>query len=79
MSTGVFGSVRPANINTSLDVDMYYYYRPSRGETDTDFKGYKKLNPSECIAPCVTDEDEEKIMTEKQKEIIKKADFIQED
>lgn len=62
MSTGVFGSVRPANINTSLDVDMYYYYRPSRGETDTDFKGYKKLNPSECIAPCVTDEDEENII-----------------
>lgn len=62
MSTGVFGSIRPAFINPSLDVDMYYYYRPSRGETDGDFRGYKKLNPNECLTYCVSDDDESKII-----------------
>lgn len=62
MSTGVFGSIRPANINPSLDVDMYYYYRPSRGESDTSLKGYKRLSPNECLAPCISDEDETKII-----------------
>lgn len=61
MSTGVFGSIRPAYINPNLDVDMYYYYKPSRGEVDTDFNGFKKLSPSECLSYCVTDEDEENI------------------
>lgn len=62
MSTGVFGSIRPADINPTLDVDMYYFYRPSRGETDDIIKGYKKLNPSECLSYCVTDDDESKIV-----------------
>ena len=62
MSTGVFGSIRPADINPTLDVDMYYFYRPSRGETDDTIKGYKKLNPSECLSYCVTDDDESKIV-----------------
>lgn len=62
MSTGVFGSIRPANINPALDVDMYYYYRPSRGETDTSIKGYKRLNPSECLSSCIADDDESKII-----------------
>lgn len=61
MSTGVFGSIRPANINPNVDVDMYYYYRPSRGETDVDFNGFKKLQPSECLTYCVTDAEEENI------------------
>jgi hypothetical protein len=62
MSTGVFGSIRPANINPSLDVDMYYYYRPSRGETDLNIKGYKELKPEECLTYCVSDDDESKII-----------------
>lgn len=49
MANGVFGSVRPANIDPSVDVDMYYYYRPSRGETDENFKGFKKLNSGDCL------------------------------
>ena len=62
MSTGVFGSIRPANINPDIDVDMYYLYRPTRGETDHDFNGYKQLNPSQCLGYCVTDSEEEKII-----------------
>lgn len=59
MANGVFGSVRPANIDPSVDVDMYYYYRPSRGETDENFKGFKKLNPGDCLSKSVDDTDDE--------------------
>lgn len=44
MSTGVFGSVRPAIIDIARDVDIYYTYRPNRGEIDPDFTGFKKVN-----------------------------------
>lgn len=47
MSSGVYGSIRPAILDISKDVDIYYSYRPSRGETDDDYKGFKKVdNPS---------------------------------
>ena len=59
MANGVFGSVRPANIDPSVDVDMYYYYRPSRGETDENFKGFKKLNPGDCLTKSVDDTETE--------------------
>lgn len=62
MSSGIFGTIRPANINISNDVEMYYYYRPSRGETDSEFKGYKSLNPTVCLSPCVSDDDESRII-----------------
>lgn len=62
MSTGVFGSIRPANINPDVDVTMYYQYKPSRGETDENFLGYKDLNPSECLSSCVRDDDESPIL-----------------
>lgn len=62
MSNGIFGTVRPALINTSIDVEMYYYYRPTRGETDSEFMGYKKLDPTECLSPCVSDDDESVII-----------------
>lgn len=62
MSTGVFGSVRPANINPDVDVSIYYQYKPTRGENDETFVGYRDLDPSECLSPCVKDNDESKII-----------------
>lgn len=62
MSSGVFGSVRPANINPSSDVEILYMYRPSRGETADDFRGFKTLDASECLTPSVTDADEKSIV-----------------
>ena len=47
MSSGVFGSIRPAIIDVNRDVDIFYKYRPSRGETDPDFKGYKRVDDRE--------------------------------
>ena len=62
MSTGVFGSIRPAYINPAIDVEMYYQFKPSRGETSIDNVGFKQLEPSECLSYCVTDSDEDKII-----------------
>ena len=49
MSSGTFGSVRPANLNIETDVEMFYMFRPSRGETDKDFTDFKTLEPTECL------------------------------
>ena len=49
MSSGVFGTVRPANIVPSRDVEIFYHYTPSRGETSNSFNGYKKMNAGECL------------------------------
>lgn len=54
MSSGIFGTVRPANITPHLDVEMLYYYRPTRSRTDATFDGYKTLDPSECLKKSVT-------------------------
>jgi hypothetical protein len=40
MSSGVFGTVRPANLTIAQDVEILYTYMPSRGETDPIFQGY---------------------------------------
>lgn len=53
MSSGIFGTVKPANIIPHLDVEMMYYYRPTRSMTDINFDGYKPLDPSECLKKAV--------------------------
>lgn len=49
MSSGTFGSIRPAILDISKDVEIFYMYRPSRGETDKNFSNFKELSPSECL------------------------------
>jgi len=61
MSNGLFGTIRPANINISEDVEILYYYRPTRGTGSDDFEGYKSLNPTDCLVYCVTDEEHDRI------------------
>lgn len=56
MATGVFGSIRGANIDISRDVDILYYYRPTRSTEDENFTTFKALSASECLA---TMKDEE--------------------
>lgn len=51
MSSGVFGTVRPAKLNPSQDVEILYYFTPSRGETSSSFNGYEPLNAAECLVP----------------------------
>ena len=62
MSSGVFGTVRPAKLDPSKDVEILYYYAPSRGETSEDFNGYKRLNASECLVPSNVHDEEHTII-----------------
>ena len=62
MSSGVFGTVRPAKLNPSRDVEILYYYAPSRGETSNAFNGYKRLDASECLVPSNVDDEENTII-----------------
>lgn len=56
MSSGIFGSIRPANIDPGNDVDILYTYRPTRSTEDDEFNGrYKALDASECLIPCYDD------------------------
>ena len=38
----VYGITKPANINTS-DVDIFYYYKPSRSTNSSSYDGFKKI------------------------------------
>ena len=40
----LYGTVRPSNVNIDDDIEMFYYYRPTRGTDDENFSdGFKKL------------------------------------
>lgn len=42
---GLYGTVRPSNIEINNDVEMFYYYRPTRGTDDENFSnGFKTLD-----------------------------------
>lgn len=61
MSNGLFGTIRPANIDINNDVEILYYYRPTRGTSSDNFDGYKSLNPSDCMTYCVTENTHDRI------------------
>ena len=45
---GVYGTVRPANINPLTDVDIFYNYKPTRGTYDKQYNdGFKKVLASD--------------------------------
>lgn len=46
--SGIYGTIRPADINISEDAELFYYYRPTRSTNDSDFRGFKKLD-SNCL------------------------------
>ena len=56
MSSGTFGSVRPAILDINTDVEIFYMYRPSRGETDSNFANFKRLDATECLVKTKSDE-----------------------
>ena len=51
---GIYGTVRAANIDPKLDVDILYYYRPTRSTTSDEFPTFMSLDTS-CL---VKSEDE---------------------
>ena len=51
--SGIYGTIRPANINPSTDVEIYYFYRPTRGTSDENFSAFKKLDESVLVKSSV--------------------------
>lgn len=50
MSNGIFGSIRPAKIDISNDVQMFLTYKPSRGESSDIYDDmFKELKPNKCL------------------------------
>ena len=50
-TNGLYGTVRPAVLNPE-DVEIFYFYRPSRGTESEDFgDNFKKLDAEECLVP----------------------------
>lgn len=47
---GLYGTVRPAKIDPINDAELFYFYRPNRSTTATDFSNFKKLDASNLIA-----------------------------
>lgn len=49
--SGMYGTVKPADITINSDVEIFYHYRPSYDSDMTDFENFKTL-PSNCLNPC---------------------------
>lgn len=51
MSNGnnVYGIKKPALINPSTDVDIWYHYRPTRSSEDISFSSFKWIDPSAVL------------------------------
>lgn len=54
----VYGTKRPANIS-SVDVDIFYHYRPNRAEDDSRFPTFKRLDSNVLTKIFYTEEGEE--------------------
>lgn len=52
---GVYGTLRAANINPLTDVEMFYYYRPTRGTNDENFKHFEPLDSSYLVQSMTND------------------------
>ena len=52
--SGMYGTIKPADIDIINDVEIFYSYRPSYNEDDTNFKGFKTL-PSSILTSCTTE------------------------
>ena len=55
--SGVYGTVKPADINITEDVEIFYHYRPSINTDDVSFKNFKTL-PLSVLTPCFLNDEE---------------------
>ena len=50
MANNTYGTVKQALFNPEVDVDIYYYYRPTRSSASPIFTGFKKIdNPATVL------------------------------
>lgn len=50
--SGMYGTVKPADLNIGEDVEVFYLYRPSFNSEDNEFKNFKKLDSATVLKPC---------------------------
>lgn len=58
MANGTYGTTRPSLI-TSNDVDIYYFYRPTRSSESPNFANFKKLDSSLLSTTSIEQSDNE--------------------
>lgn len=57
---GLYGTVRGSNINIATDVEMFYYYRPTRGSDDENFSsGFKPFDVVNIVKSRNSETDED--------------------
>lgn len=56
--SGVYGTIRPANLNIDQDVEMFYYYRPTRSTESDSMQNFEEL-PTDCLVEAKYDTDTE--------------------
>lgn len=54
--SGVYGTIKPADINIGNDVEIFYQYRPSFNSDDVNFKNFKSLDANTVLQYCKTDD-----------------------
>lgn len=54
--SGMYGTIKPADINIENDVEIFYHYRPSLNSDDTNFLNFKEL-PASTLTTCQAGED----------------------
>lgn len=54
--SGMYGTVKPADINIEKDVEIFYHYRPSFNSDDSNFQNFKEL-PNNILSNCNVGED----------------------
>lgn len=52
--SGMYGTVKPADINIDSDVEIFYNYRPSYNEDDGNMKDFKPLEADKVLTSCET-------------------------
>ena len=55
--SGMYGTVKPADINIEKDVEIFYHYRPSINSDDVTFRNFRPL-PSSALMPCHVNDDD---------------------
>lgn len=59
--SGMYGTVKPADINIGNDVEVFYHYRPSYNSDDANFKNFKTLDAKSVLSTCNVGENNESI------------------
>ncbi len=59
--SGMYGTVKPADINIGNDVEVFYHYRPSYNSDDANFKNFKPLDAKSVLSTCNVGENNESI------------------